>query len=227
MSPKRFSLLLLLSASLWQSCKKEVDYPADIRPRDFYVRATLVEGDGTERPYEYRGEDTLTLSPLPSLPDLVLEMEYLSNYYIQDSIRYLWGGLGAWDGFVPLPFFIQVSHPNRVTDPFTPPEWRKEDLEEVFFPGKEFRYGGAPGDAVIGIADYLNGAWMFNTLTSDNSDSYLRVLEVSDYGIPELGTPYFGKKVRFQFSCRLSNGDSGDWRLRDGEAVLFFRYYQF
>jgi len=220
MNLPRFFLLLLLGVSGLQACKKEGDYPESIRPSDFFVRCTLVDDQGHERPYEYRGEDTLTL-----FPGVVFDLGYRSNAYIQDSIRHIWGGLG--DGLLPMPFFLQLSQPERVSDPLQSPEWRPEDFDNLIYPGKEFRYGPAPGEAVIGIADYPNGAWSLNTLGHDNAGSYLRVEEVSDYGIPELGTPYFGRKVRFRFECRLSNGDNGDWLLRDGEAVLFFRYYKY
>lgn len=217
MNHLRFFLLLLLGVSGLQACKKEGDYPDSIRPSDFFVRCTLVDDQDREHPYEYRGEDTVTL-----FPGVVFELGYRSNAYIQDSIRHIWGGLG--DGLLPMPFYLQFSRPDRLSDPFQSPEWRPEDFDNLIYPGKEFRFGPAPGEAVIGIADYPNGAWSLNTLGHDNAGSYLRVEEVSDYGIPELGTPFFGRKVRFRFECRLSNGD---WLLRDGEAVLFFRYYKY
>ena len=37
-----------------------------------------------------------------------------------------------------------------------------------------------------------------------------------------------GGELFYLFDDRwLSNGDNGDWLLRDGEAVLFFRYYKY
>ncbi len=115
----RINLLLILGICLAQSCKKTVDYPAEIRPRDFYVKCTLINNDGQEQPYEYRGEDSLLL-----FPGAVTQISYLSGSKIQDSLRYIWTGLGL--SILPQPFFIQVSHPQPVTNPFTTPEWQQE-----------------------------------------------------------------------------------------------------
>lgn len=220
MNLSRFIPLLLVSFCLLPACKKEGDYPAEIRPRDFYVHCTLVNEQGVESPYEYRGEDTIALHPA-----FVLDLGYLGNSYIQDSLRHIWAGLGV--SFFPMPFFISITHPERVTDPFTVPEWQAGDFEDVLYTGKTFTFGPGPGEATIGIADFPNGNWSFNTQGVDNTDSYLQVLEVTDYGMPELGTPYFGKKVHFKFSCKITNSSGATQQLRQGEAVLLFRYYQF
>jgi hypothetical protein len=219
MYPTRIFTLLLLAASI-AGCKKDVDIPPELRPNDFWVRCTIVDDTGQERLFEHRGEDTASLAP-----GLTFRLGYLSEGVISDSIRRTWSGLGTWP--FPTPFYLSLSQPDRVTDPFTPTEWQAEDYADVLFPGKTFRLGAAPGEAELGIADFPGGAWAFNTTSIHDPDSYVRVLEVSDYGIPDLGTPYFGKKARFEFFVKVSDSNGTVWTLRDGEAVLFFRYFKF
>ncbi|MBK9336712.1 MAG: hypothetical protein IPM98_08980 [Lewinellaceae bacterium] len=203
MYPTRIFILLLLAGSI-AACKKDVDIPPELRPDDFWVRCTIVDNTGQERLFEHRGGDKATLPP-----GVTFQLAYLSEGVISDSIRRAWSGLGSWP--FPTPFYLSLSHPDRVTDPFTPAEWQAEDYADVLFPGKTFRFGAAPGEAALGIADFPDGAWSFKTMDSNGPDSYVRVLEVSDYGIPELGTPFFGKKPDSSFSprCRTAMVRSG------------------
>ncbi|MDX2134988.1 MAG: hypothetical protein SFV52_09385 [Saprospiraceae bacterium] len=220
MSHIRNCLLPIAALCLMVSCKKEGVFPEDIRPADFYAQFTIEDATGRDTLFSLRGEDSV-----PFIPGYSLTIEYLSDAFVRDSIRYIWGGLGV--SLFPRPFFIQLSNPQPQTDPFVPVEWQAEELEQLLYPGKTWQLGNAPGEAVIGIADFPDGLWSFSSAGADNTQGYLRVLEVSDYGVPDLGTPYFGKKVRFQFTCSVINADGETWTLRDGEAVMFFRYYTF
>lgn len=219
MNLNRFFPLLLAVSSL-AACKKNVDFPPEIRPRDFWVRCTITDDNGQTRLFEHRGEDNAT-----GVAGLTLSLMYFSDGGIQDSIKYITSGLNAWP--LPTPFYLRLNHPERVTDPFTPKDWRAADLAEVLYPGKTWRFGNAPGEALLAIGDFPGGGWAFGTNLLANADGYVRVLEVSDYGIPELGTPYFGKKARVEFSADVANSAGTVWRLRNGEAVLFFRYFTF
>jgi multidrug efflux pump len=53
------------------------------------------------------------------------------------------------------------------------------------------------------------------------------LLEVSDYGAPEINIPYFGKKVKFSFSCTMTHSSGATWTITEGEAILLFRYFTF
>jgi len=219
MNLNRFSLLLLVVSGI-AACKKEVDYPLELRPDDFWVRCTITNDSSQTRRFEHRGGDTATL-----VPGLTLSLWYFSSGDIRDSIRYITSGLNVWP--FPTPFYLRLNHPERVTDPFAPKDWQAADFADVLFPGKTYRFGNAPGEAELQIGNFPGGGWAFGTDGAANTNGYVRVLEVSDYGIPELGTPYFGKKARVEFSADVTNTNGTAWRLRDGEAVLFFRYYTF
>ena len=217
---KRFFLFLLVASS---ACGKKVDFPPELRPRDFYVRYTLVEeATGAETPYTYRGEDT-TASDI--VPGLTFTLSYFSNYAIRDSIRQISAGIAC--PLLAAPFTLRLNHPEPVTDPFAVPEWKPQDLESVLYTGKTFVFGDAPGEAKILLTDYPNGAWTLATTPLSNKGGYLRILELEDYGSPEISVPYFGKKVRLEFAGTVYDADGKTWKLRAGEAELFFRYYKF
>lgn len=219
MNPNRIFLLLLIVGCL-SACKKDGNFPPELRPDDFWVRCSIQDNDGQTHLFEYRGGNSSTV-----VPGLTLNLGYFSSGEIRDSIWYITSGLNAWP--YSTPFYLRINHPDRVTDPFMSKDWRAADIADVLFPGKTYRFGQAPGEAEIEIGEFSAAAEVFGSNGVDNAEGYLRVLDVSDYGIPELGTPYFGKKVRVEFSANVVNNKGVVRRLLNGEASLFFRYYQF
>lgn len=214
---KLFFLSLLAAAS---SCKKNVDYPPELRPRDFFVQCTLADDAGAEQLYVYRGESETTIGQDPGL---TFTLSYFSTSAIRDSIREITAGIA--NPLLPAPFALRLHHPDKVTNPFEVPEWKPADLEPLLVPGKIFAFGDGPGQAKLIINDYPAGNWSLATNAQSNPDGLLRIVEVEDYGSPEIGVPYFGKKVRVAFTARVYDNWGKTWTLRDGEAVLFFRYY--
>ncbi len=217
---QKLFFLLLLAGSF--GCKKNVEFPPEIRPNEFWVRYTLTDETGTEKPYMFRGEDTTTLNILSGY---VVSLGYYSNSAIRDSIKHINAGLS--ESLAGTPFTVRLNCPDLVTDPFTAPEWTLTEVENLLYPGKTFAFGDAPGEAKIAIKDYPGENWSCSSTTSSNQNGYFRVLEVEDYGSPEIGVPYFGKKVKISFFGTLVHSSGTIWTLRDGEAVLFFRYYKF
>lgn len=219
MRQKLFFLLLLASSS---ACKKNIDFPPDLRPNEFWVQYTVVEETGVETKYHFQGEDT---THWVLLPDVVIALEYFSHSAIQDSVKQIDSGLiGSLAG---TPFSVRLNGFDLLTDPFSVPEWTPAELEQLLIPGKTYAFGDGLGEVKIDLQDYPKGTWTCSTDTRSNQAGYFRVLEVEDYGSPEIGVPYFGKKVKISFACTLVHNSDKSWILRDGEAVLFFRYYKY
>jgi len=217
---QKLFFLFLLAASF--GCKKNVDYPPEIRPNEFWARYNITDENGIEKSYAFRGEDT---TKLVNLFEYVVSIEYFSYYRMLDSMKQIESGLSGI--LIGTPFSIRLKRPELVTDPFTPPEWTASELEDLLYPGKTFVFGDGLGEAKISIQDYPNQAWSCSSNAMSNQGGYLRVLEVEDYGAPEIGVPYFGKKVKLGFAGDFISNLGTKWRLHKGEAVLFFRYFQF
>lgn len=217
MRPKLIFLCLLAASA---ACKKNADYPPELRPRDFFVRFTLLDENGAGRLYEYRGETDTTIGQPPGL---TFTLSYFSNSAIRDSIRQITAGIAA--PLLPAPFALRLNHPDKISDPFAVPEWTPSELDFLLVPGKVFSFGDGPGEAKLVINDYPDGNWSCSSNSQSNTDGFLRIVEVEDYGAPEIGVPYFGKKVRIAFNARVYDALGEPRALHGGEAVLFFRYY--
>jgi hypothetical protein len=217
---QKLCFLLLLASSI--GCKKNIDFPPDIRPNEFWAQYTLIDETGAEKSYAYRGEDTVTLNILDGY---VVSLGYFSNYGIRDSIKHIDAGLSEF--LAGTPITVRLNMPGLLTDPYSVPEWTEEELEALVFPGKTFVFGECPGEAKITLRDYPNKTWTCTSKNSSNNQGYFRVEEVTDYGAPEIGVPYFGKKVKISFSATLQHSSGAIWTLKNGEAVLFFQFYKF
>lgn len=215
-------LLLLGLIAATAGCKKNVEYPPEIRPSEFWVQYTIEEETGTKQLYRYQGEDSIAWSQIPGYS---VTIDYFSNSEIQNNRKQIVSGLTTF--FLGTPFSLRLNHPDIVTDPFTPPEWTVDDLENLLYPGQSFSFGDEPGEAKLFINDFPDGVWTCYTSSLSNQSGYCRVLSVEDYGSPELGVQYFGKKVHISFAGTLFQASGTVWTLHDGEAVLFFRYYKF
>ncbi|MBP6811305.1 MAG: hypothetical protein KA138_07285 [Saprospiraceae bacterium] len=220
MRQQLFFLLLLVVSST--GCKKNVDFTPEIRPNEFWVRYSIVDETGSEKNYSYRGEDTILLN---TLSGYVGTLGYFSDSDIQDSIKQINAGLSEF--LAGTPFAVRLNWPDLITDPFAKPEWTASELENLLYPGKTFDFGEAPGEAKITLEGYPGNTWSCFSSEISNQNGYFRVLEVTDYGAPEIGIPYFGKKVKIAFSTKLVHSAGMVWTLHDGEAVLFFQYYTF
>lgn len=217
---KLFFLFLISSAV---ACKKDADLPPEIRPNDFWVRCTIVDNNGAEQPYEYRGEQKISID---SIPGLSLSIGYFSTPAIDDSIKNITSGLATQ--LFPAPFAIRLNYPERLSDPFAVPEWTKPELERILFAGKSFAFGDETGEAKLYLNDLPYGKWSYASTAVSNQGGYLRVTACEDYGSPEVQVPYFGKKVTLEFAGPVVDPQTGIiWTLKKGEAVLFFRYYKF
>ena len=219
---QKLYFLLLLASSI--GCKKNIDFPAEIRPNEFWANYTLIDETGAETSYAYQGEDTTTLQILDGF---VVSLSYFSNYGIRDSIKHIDAGLSQ--SLAGTPITVRLNKPGLLTDPYSVPEWTKEELESLVFPGKSFEFGEGPGQAKITLQDYPGRSWTCTSSNSSNNNAqgYFRVEAVEDYGSPEIGVPYFGKKVKISFATTLSQSTGALWTLKNGEAVLFFQYYKF
>lgn len=216
---KLFFLLLLATNS---ACKKNIEFPAEIRPSDFWLRYNIADENGTEHAYQFRGEDKTESSQFPGYE---ITLSYFCNYEIRDSLKQISAGLSGSISGAPLT--LRLNHPDLVMDPFKPSEWTQSELEALLYPGKTFAFGDGPGEAKLILQDYPDTGWQLTTTALSNQDAYLRVLETEDYGSPEIGVPYFGKKVEFEFACPLYDDSNTPHMLRSGEAVLFFRYFKY
>jgi hypothetical protein len=218
----RLLLLLLISVAFLNGCKKNVEFPPEFRPNEFWARYTIKDDSGHIQTYDFRGEDTTRLE---NLSGLVVQLGYFTKTEIQDSIKQITAGLSEF--FTGAPISVRLNANAPVTDPTTPEEWTAAELESILFPGKSFTFGDGPGEAQIRLEDYPASNWSCNSTISSNINGYLRVLEVSDYGAPEINIPYFGKKVKFSFSCTMTHSSGATWTITEGEAILLFRYFTF
>jgi len=112
-----------------------------------------------------------------------------------------------------------------VSEAIEVPEWTREELESVLLEGKNYMFGDGPGQIRLIIKEPISNVY-YQTDDRSNADDYLVLESVEEYGSPEVGIPYFGKIARFTFQCNVYDGDKR-WRLTNGEAVLFFRYFNF
>lgn len=218
----RLITLFLLGVALLNSCKKNVEFSSDLRPNEFWARYTMTDDSGNVSTYAYQGEDT---THLVDLSNFVVSLDYFTQNAIEDSIKQITVGLSElWTG---TPISIRLNANSYVTDPFFPTEWTAAELEELLYPGKTFQFGDGPGQAQIQIEGYPYKKWICTSSSSSNQNGFMRVLEVRDYGAPEVDISYFGKKVKLAFSCTMTHQSGSTWTLTDGEAVLLFRYYKF
>ncbi|MBC7776616.1 MAG: hypothetical protein H7246_14380 [Phycisphaerae bacterium] len=214
--------LILLSLLAIVGCKKNVEFPPEIRPNEFWARYTITDENGSTMHYMFRGEDTTSLDILSGH---VVSLHYFSEGDIQDSVKLITAGLSEfWTG---APISIRLNSPDLLTDPFTPKEWTAAELESLLYPGKTFAFGDAIGEAKLSIEGYPNTIWTCTSNVSSNLNGYFRILEVEDYGAPTVSIPYFGKKVKISFAAPLVHDSGNIWTLADGEAVLLFRYFTF
>lgn len=206
--------------TLAAGCKKDADVPLEIRPSDFWVQATVANEQEETLPFAYRGEeistDTFAGIPYPR------EITYTSTYGI-DAERVKWINGSLIDSWGFTIFNLTLRHPSLVTDPFLPLEWTKSELETVLVPGMSFTLGDAPGQAAMTMR-YLQDDVFYNTFP--NNTGSIVIAEVEDYGSPEANIAYFGKKVHVVFEGDFHN-ETQRRRLTNGEAVLFFRYYNY
>jgi len=215
------SLFALISAV---GCKKDADVPPEIRPSDFFARCTISTPDGITQPFFVQGEQTIVIDSIGNLP-LEATLKQQSNYFIApDSNKYTWGGL-YYDLLFKWGIGIRLCRDEKITSTEQYPEWRKEELDALLVPGREFSFGDAPGQAQM----VLN-QWMPAISVGGNdqplSDAFLRLESVDDYGSPEAGIPYYGKIARFRFGGSFDRGGYVQ-KISNGEAVIFFRYFNY
>ncbi len=215
-------LLLILLASAIIGCKKNVEFPAEIRPNEFWVQYSITNDTGITTDEYYQGEDTVTLT---NVHNAIASLDYFTFEAIQGNVKEITAGLA--DFLAGVPISVRIKSPDLVTDPNTPEQWTAAELERLLYPGKTFAYGDAPGEVLLKLEGYPNRPWACTSSTATNQNGYFEVLEISDYGAPEIGIPYFGKKVHIKFAGPLTNDSGNTWTLQNGEAVLFFRYYTF
>ncbi len=218
----RLLLLLLTFVALLFGCKKNVEFPPEIRPNEFWARYTITDDSGRTTTYYHQGEET---TQIEDVSGLVVELGYFTETTLEDSIKQITAGLSEFLTGKPISIRLKAKMP--VSDPFTTVDWTAGELEELLFPGKSFVFGDGPGEAQIQIEGYPNRTWVGTSAAASNQNGYLRVLEVSDYGAPQINIPYFGKKVKLAFACPLIHNSGSIWTLTEGEAVLLFRYYTF
>jgi hypothetical protein len=211
-----FSLLLLVAG-----CKKDADFPVEIRPSDFWVQCTVDDAQEQAQPYYYRGEDTFTIDTFAGIP-YSREITYTSTYGI-DADRAKWINGSIVDSWGFTLFNLNLRHPDLVTDPLRPPEWTKAELEAVLVPGASIPLGDGPGQASMAIR-YIDEDVFYYTLPN-NTGSVL-ITEVEDYGSPDANIAYFGKKVHVVFEGAFYNAQELR-QVTGGEAVLFFRYFNY
>lgn len=219
MHQKLFFLLLLVSNA---ACKKNIDFPSELRPNEFWVKYTITDEEGFVTPFAYQGEDTIHLD---NLSGFVAELEYFSYGEIQGSIKAIYAGLNGT--LFGRPVAIRINAAELLTDPFTPPEWTHTETTDLLQAGKTFAFGDAPGEAQIILNECPNNTWSCFSTALSNQNGQLKIMEVSDYGSPEINIPYFGKKVKLSFSGTFTVNTGATWTISNGEAVLLFKYYSY
>lgn len=213
---------LLLLLSLATGCKKDADIPLEIRPSDFWVQATVANEQEETLPFAYRGEEIYTLDTFAGIP-YPREITYTSTYGIDaNKVKFINGTItdGSWGQSL---FSLTMRLPELVTDPFLPFEWTKSELESVLIPGATFIMGDAPGQVSMAMT-FIQEYERYQTQSGDAAS--VVVTSVEDYGSPEANIAYFGKKVHIQFEGDFYYGTQHR-RLTNGEAVLFFRYFNY
>jgi hypothetical protein len=207
------------------SCKKDAVLPPEVRPDIFYFRCTLIDSTGQAQPHEYRARQQIPTGMMGGGRELILTLVYWSGYHIaaagQKSIR---GGLRT-NHFGADLASIELRRDERADDLLEPPEWRRAELEELLQPGRVFRFGDEPGEAQVRWRRWDESEFLSSSARS-NASGFLRLETVEDYGSPPVGIPYFGKVARFRFAGEFYR-DGQPCRVEDGEALLFFRYYNF
>ena len=209
---------------LWlvAGCKKDGDVPEEIRPSDFWVKATVVDEQEQTMPYAYRGEEIVTVDTFMGIP-YSREIIYASTYGIDaEKVKFINGAItdGSWEFAL---FTLVLRHPDYVTDPFLPSEWTKSELETVLVSGATFTMGVAPGQVSMAMR-YIQEDVMYQTQVG--SPASVKVITVEDYGSPEANIAYFGKKVHVQFEGDFYH-EQQRRTITNGEAVLFFRYFNY
>lgn len=219
MHQKLFFLLLLVSST---ACKKQIDFPPELRPNEFWVKYAITDEEGFITPFEYQGEDTIRYD---NLSGFVAELGYFSYGEIQDSTKSIYAGLnGVLFG---RPISVRINAEQPLTDPFTPPEWTPSESTDLLQAGKSLAFGDGPGEVQITLNQCPNNAWSCFSTAQSNQSGQMKIVEVSDYGSPEINIPYFGKKVKLQFSGIFTVNTGVNWTISNGEAVLLFKYYSY
>jgi len=215
-------LICLICAIGWMGCKKDADIPAQARVSDFSVTCDVTDTSGNTFPFHYRGDDQIFYDTFAGIPNY-LTVGYSSYYYINGTNKYITGNLHA--GYFFQIFRLDVCRNVSVSEAIEVPEWTREELESVLLEGKNYMFGDGPGQIRLIIKEPISNVY-YQTDDRSNADDYLVLESVEEYGSPEVGIPYFGKIARFTFQCNVYDGDKR-WRLTNGEAVLFFRYFNF
>lgn len=218
-----YFLSLLALSSVW-GCKKDADIPQELRPKDFYARCTVSAPGGVEQDFFVQGEQTFVIDSIGNIP-LEATLKQQSSYHINsDSSKYIWGGL-YYDYLFSWGIGIRLCRDQKVSAADPNPEWTKAELDALLVPGREFAFGNGPGKALL----VLN-QWQPSIAVGGNDlalgDAFLRLESVEDYGAPEAGIPYYGKIAHFSFGGSFDRSGYVQ-KISKGEAVVFFRYFNY
>jgi hypothetical protein len=216
------SLVAIISAF---GCKKEVDIPREIRPSDFYARGTVQVPGDTLHELLVRGEQSIFLDSIGNMAFNITIRQHCEYGISLDSNKFIVGGL-SYDFLFGWAAAIRLFRDQKVTSTEQNPEWRREELEELLVPGREFSFGDGPGQALLFLSQWKPEI----TVGGDNQkplpDAFLRLESVEDYGSPEAGIPFYGKMARFRFGGSFER-EGNIQKVTNGEAVFFFRYFNY
>ena len=203
-----------------EGCKKDADLPLEVDPSDSYIRFNMLQSNGQTDTFSLRGGQSIKHDSLFPLDIKIFPSDF---YTIQaDSSKHIWGGLRyelfGWG------FALGLQRDTKVTDPLTPPEWKKSELETLLTPGRRFPIGEGQGKARV-IINRLQPTLSLSSLEMASSGEVV-VETVEDYGSPEANIPYYAKKVQLKFNGTFEkNGQR--YTITDGTGVLIFKYYNY
>lgn len=203
-----------------EGCKKDADIPLEVRPSDSYVRCNVQHPKGQNDTLSWRGGQRIKNDSLFPLDIKIFPSDFYAIH--ADSTKHIWGGLRyelfGWG------FALGLQRDTKVTDPLTPPEWKKSELESLLTPGRRFPIGEGQGKAQV-IINRLQPALSLSSLEMASSGEVV-VETVEDYGSPEANIPYYAKKVQLKFNGTFEkNGQR--YTVTDGTGVLIFKYYNY
>ncbi len=216
------SLIAIISAL---GCKKEVDIPREIRPSDFYAQCTVQIPEDTIREFRVRGEQSIFLDSIGNMAFNVTIRQHCEYGISLDSNKFIVGGL-SYDFLFGWAAAIRLFRDQKASATEQNPEWRREELEELLVPGREFSFGDGPGQALLFLSQWNPEITVGGDNQQPQSDAFLRLESVEDYGSPEAGVPNYGKMARFRFGGSFER-EGNVQKVTNGEAVVFFRYFNY